>query len=245
MIKLGVIVPVWKRPEIAHAVLRELLRIRESDGLEILPIVIRSMGDDFDRLPAVWWNVRFDFAPNEPLSGKYALGLQQALALGCDCAMLWGSDDFAPWSTFYSLAMTAMLNGHAGSAHLYIHDLASDRTVLWRGYGGARKWGPREPCGPGRTLRRDVLEAMDCNPWRRFDRGVNRGLDGPAHQEALRVGYQCALVAAPVLDVKSNVSITPFEATAGCESVSRITLDLHMQRDFCSDVLDPLRREAT
>lgn len=215
--RLAVVVPVWgpARRELALRCVRAL-------PTWAAPVVVWSDGDDADAFVAAGpSHARLVEAPNAPLSGKYVAGIAAARDLGADCVALWGSDDFATEESWALLADAAMLNGHSGSAVLYVHEQASGRTRRWDA-ADERGYGTGFPCGPGRTLRADVLAQLGWNPWNRFGEGVHRGIDGPAHEAARRAGFACALVRAPVLDVKvaGGWWCTPFEATAGLPDVT-------------------------
>jgi len=109
---------------------------------------------------------------NKPLGKKFNAGIRKALEMGADYVLIMGSDQFADVSMLdkYIELMEEDVP-YAGVLDTYVLD--GTRALYWKGYSDERKG---MPVGPGRLIRRDVIESIGDL----YANGLSRNLDGSA-----------------------------------------------------------------
>ena len=124
-----------------------------------------------------------------------------------DAVILMGSDDFI--DTAYREAITMLLKDHDYIAPLNCYFEDGDDLYLWDGYPKLhRRHG--EPCGAGKVLRRDLLEAMGYSVFS----GTEGQTDYNAHRRIMEYAKNPIMIdivemGLMLCDIKDHDSTTP------------------------------------
>ncbi len=217
--KLGVVMPLWKRERIAELCLRRVARA--AAGCDVELVAVTNEGENGKLAASLGWRVVR--APNHPLGDKFNAGAR-ALRNRVDALVVLGSDNwvcdrfFAQWD---ALLRDRPVVGIVDSWQICLH---RRQALYYPGYTRADRSG--ESIGAGRALRADVLDRLQWTPW---DGRLLKGLDW-SMRERLRVAGFDALgrpqedLGVRLLGIKSEVGMTPFEKFAraqGTRLVSR------------------------
>jgi hypothetical protein len=206
--KILLYVPLWNRPEIVEIFLNNMERVR-CQYAEVIPYFVISPEDEKSyELMTLTDGYYKTFVTNDPFGRKKNEGLMRALSLKWDYLMELNSD-----TVFTSLLwdyLSPYLNENAaafGFKNIYIYEPVLNKAVFNEGY----HIGHRDTVtalGPGRCIRRDVVE--HCLPL--WEDGAPFGMDGYSDQRLYDNGYEVTVIdngRDPVLcDVKGTVCLT-------------------------------------
>lgn len=222
--KLGVVVPFYRRRALAGVVLRHLARVRDAlaPDIELDLVGVASEPDDAAAVVEAGW--RLVQAPNRPLAAKWTAGLAALRTPAApDAVVISGSDDLLSAELFLAWRDRLGDPDHRtilGLLDCYVYRPVDRRLSLWPGYSGARGG---ETIGTGRCLSRGLLDALGWQPWGlAHDRGLDASMQARVRAlhggESVRVDAVTMAAAAPVLDVKhdpdGSASIGSWESMA-------------------------------
>ena len=198
--RLGVLVALWRRPEVSRAVLAHALALRVP-GVEIVVHAVRSP-EDPEPTP-VPFGVRVTDAPNAPLSDKWSIGMQ-AMPRDLGAVMVLGSDDLV--TADYVAACVAAVRAGADRVH------ASGIVFVDMATGEAHA-SDASRIGAGRVLSRRALDLVGWRPW---PPGLNRRLDGGMDRVFRRSQLAEATVptggTVQVCDIKTDTNLWSYAA---------------------------------
>jgi hypothetical protein len=227
--RLGVLTCIWKRHELAEAMLAHTLAIAREVALEDIVLeLVAVVSPDDPGAEALVWDAGYPWEAvvhaNQPLSDKWNAGMDEFAgeayepSANIDAVVILGSDDFVTADLFRCWAKH-LRDGWAllGVKDAYTFRPGDGRLVHYPGYGPGPRQG--ESLGTGRCLSRKLLQALEWKPW---PEGLASGLDAGMMKrcEALGVGQELVLPMAagpgPILDVRveSDVCMSVFESYA-------------------------------
>jgi hypothetical protein len=198
-VKVVFVVTLWKRPVLADSVLRQI-RIVASTALssaKMLPVLIGSEGEA-SRALAERYRFEYYEAPNV-VSDKKNLGFEIARDWNADIVIPWDSDDFI--TERYLSDAIALDRPYVEAAGLYFFEVRTNLLVYLPCPGGV---------GPGRVIRRDVLDAVD---WAPFKPGEMKGIDVGLGDRLKAAGFESERLPVwppngrTILDVKGHSSM--------------------------------------
>lgn len=168
--KLGVVMCMWRREEVAELALRRIKRAAGDLPVRLVAVTDEPVNGNNAR--AAGWEVVN--APNRPLSNKHnagALHLRNAV----DALIIVGSDNWVCdrfFGRWIELLETRPTVGVVDSYQVCVY---RPEALHWPGYPPGQRHG--EAMGVGRGLRKDVLEKLDWRPWPAdYDGGMDRGM---------------------------------------------------------------------
>ena len=168
--KLTIVTPIYKRPDIFSIYCTNILHIISRSDIDIQVVIIGSEGiESFNRTPSQFHYIEWF---NVPLAMKWQQGLNYAKETDTDYVMILGSDDIFDINLFREMekAMRERFD-YIGLTDRYFYEF-NDRTLtFWDGYKGVLKG---RFAGSGRILSRKLLDKIDWKPWYL---GKNTGLD--------------------------------------------------------------------
>jgi glycosyltransferase involved in cell wall biosynthesis len=200
--RLGLLVPIWQRPELAAFTLRQNLDAAVAAGHDVTPIAVISP-DDPDALDVVenagWEHV---VADNSPLSQKWNAGMDAFRDKGVDAVMILGSDDLIHRTVFEAVESDLAANENVdwwGVMDCFVLHGASNRIAHYKGY---PEESPRhgEPIGTCRTFRASMLAELDWKPW---GGDVESGCDSAMQLSEYTSGLTFMGKTGPILDIKA------------------------------------------
>jgi hypothetical protein len=232
MVRIGLLIPVWQRHELARIVLAHYAKLKVN-GAEIVSVVVGSEGDA-SRALADEVGALYVEAPNEPLSDKHNAGVHAMKGLHVDCFVNCGSDDLINAAYFEAVShLIAEDCDYLALRGLWYYDAATKRLVYQhRGFPGA-----------GTMLSAHILGLVDWNPW---PSGLDRYLDGGLINRCRQHSKVQAWVGdlretdVRIVDVKTEVSMWDFDtitARAGVavpEKAPAAWLKTHFPRSAAS-----------
>lgn len=173
--RIAIVTALWQRPELTRIFLRHYAEM-EVPGVELCLIAAVSPHEDpalrtaFDEGAITydgWATVAVD---NKPLSDKWAATLLVARRRDIDAILIMGSDDFV--DAKYIQRIAAELEDHALIISQSIYFYSTERREMF--------YATQSRVGPGRALRRDLLNECDWKPW---ELGVNSNLEGAMNRK--------------------------------------------------------------
>jgi len=211
MIKIGLLIPVWQRHDLARIVLAHYAAL-SVPGVEIVPVVVGSEGEASAAL-ADAAGVLYVEAPNEPLSDKHNAGVRAMRGLGVDCFVNCGSDDLLNAEYFAEVAaLVADGCDFFALRGIWYYDVATKRLVYQH----------RSFPGAGVMLSRHVLEAVGWQPW---ETGQDRLLDASLINRCRRHAVKQAWVGdlrettVRAVDIKTGVNMWDFDTITARQGV--------------------------
>lgn len=208
--KLGVVIPLWKREGITRLTLRRVSRATQADSNCVLVAVT---DEKKNAKSAQAFGFEVVSAPNKPLSDKKNAGVKH-LQGRVDGVIFIGSDDWVAslrrGKSFLDL-YREKLQEHPclGPLDMWYADAVSLKAGYDPGYTGKRAG---EPIGVGRAMRSDVLDALDWLPRPSNlakDHDYNMCLKLKKHGFVFK-GFQQAEIGVRFLDIKSELSVTAY-----------------------------------
>lgn len=208
--KLGIVMPLWKREELTRLTLRRCARETANDPDCVLVAVTdeavngaEARVNGFEVVPH----------PNSPLSNKKNAGVKH-LEGRVDAVVFLGSDDWPASIGAYTFleAYRHLLGEHPGFGPLDMWYF--DRPSRQAGHSPGYPPGPRcgEPIGAGRALRSDALDSIG---WLPRPPGLAKNHDGAMRRKLRDAGFEItgflqAQMGVRIVDIKSELSITPY-----------------------------------
>ena len=210
--KLGVVIPLWKREELTRLTLRRIAREVEGDQDCIL---VAITNEEINGEQASEYGFEVVSVRNQPLSNKKNAGVQH-LKDRVDGVVLLGSDDWAvglggvPFLSRYR----KILSEHpvVGPLDMWYVDLERAAGGYYEGYEGGQRRG--EPVGVGRAMTAEVLDAIK---WTPRPPNLQSHHDGAMRTIIENAGYLCEgrkqeELGVRLVDIKSETSVTAFSS---------------------------------
>ena len=228
--KILILIPVWKRPELTRKCIQALLKLKPK-GIDLKIFCILSMDDpDFTaNLETVKTNrVAFMAATNKPLGVKKTFGLAGAISANrdYDYIMELGSDDFINPKLFelYKFPIANRVQ-FFGLNNVYMYHVRKDKLIWVKEYAGEDM-----TFGCGRMIHKSVIEKIGFDLWDEY----NEGLDTMSGKKMRKAGFDEFVIDAGeypyILGVKTDTHISPFEFVEQiCETKE---MDLKLLKEF-------------
>lgn len=199
--KIRIVIPCWKRPEITKFCFGELKKLQQISRhtLDVLCIISED-----DYIP-ICESLGFDWLmyKNNPLGEKINAGIKKSLDYKWDYLMTMNSDSvireelfdfyeeyFKRDEKYFGVDTVYFLDSKSGECRKYLYNF----TIL----------------GVAKCIRRDVVESMKGNLYRN---DLNSCLDNTMMDNMIKAGAYPKIVKYKgqlVFDVKSEVNIWPF-----------------------------------
>jgi glycosyltransferase involved in cell wall biosynthesis len=210
--KLGIVIPLWKREALTRMTLRRCLRALKGDRNCILVAVTDEHENERAAREYGFEVVPF---PNQPLSDKKNAGVAH-LRGRVDGVVFLGSDDWVVSlrDEGFLDPYRRMLKKHpfVGVLDMWYADLVTSTAGYSVGYPeSSGRYG--EPIGPGRAITSDALEHVE---WLPRPSGRKKGHDGPMRRKLegagfSAFGYPQDQFDIRIVDIKSELSMTSYE----------------------------------
>lgn len=201
--KIRVVIPVWKRPEVTKFCFSELVKVINSSKHEIAVICVIS--EESYKEVCEYFGFDWRWAENNPLGEKINAGVKQALEFDWDYLMTMNSDDvidvklidevyrsfFESKIPYFGVNRVTYVNFNTKEAR----DFKYDYSVL----------------GIAKMIRRDIVELFDGNV---YPPERNKGLDDGLMDRLIGEGVLPVMVDYPgqmCWDFKSETNIWPWE----------------------------------
>lgn len=187
--KVLIIAPIWKRPEVWEVVCRNLQRFRNSVKWEVTILAVLCPFDpDLKRLERTCrrFSVHRCYFPNLPVGRKLNAGILYAMKkFEFDYLMNFGSDDLIhpAIEKIYQPAMDAGVP-FFGIDSLYFRDFNTGKTFYFRCYTNGYA------LGGGRMIARELLEKLILEADTPYSPEVCRGMDGDS---GIRIRKYCRI----------------------------------------------------
>ncbi|HDY90147.1 MAG TPA: hypothetical protein ENH82_18765 [bacterium] len=207
--KIIILIPVWKRPELTKKCIEALCKLKPA-GIELKLFLILSMDDpEFLKHHINQYGIDYVICPNKPLGVKKTFGLANAIRQypDYDYIMELGSDDFINPKLFelYFSYIRAEIP-FFGLNNLYLYHVKRDKLIWVKEYAGEDM-----TFGNGRMIHRSVIEKTGCDLWDEY----NEGLDTMSGKKMRKAGFKEVVIDAGeypyILGVKTDTHISPFE----------------------------------
>jgi hypothetical protein len=211
-VKLTLGTTLWGRPRIEILTLLYYTKLAEQASLVDVELVA-AVSEDWAELAAKamgWRTVRCN---NGPLGAKHNAMLREVRETKPDAFILVGSDDWlVAKAPLVALPLSNPFDALSGSMHrplvgltdLWVIDLLGRRACWWSN--------PPQLIGPGRMVRRDLLDEAG---WELWPNDAERGLDAPMggrlqghHWTALNWSDN----GFAAIDFKTGVNLWPYES---------------------------------
>lgn len=205
--KLGLVVALWGREELARLCLRRVARAARAQKVILVAVTDEPINGRMAR------SLGYEVVEhsNRPLSDKHNAGALH-LRDRVDALVVMGSDNWVCDSFFPTWHRELQRHRLVGVTDAWQVSMHTRQALYFPGYRDPRRGG--ESLGVGRALRRDVLSQLDWKPWQS---GLNRGLDWSMRTRLESVG--CFPTGRPqatykvrTLGLKSKHALTPFRA---------------------------------
>lgn len=242
-LRLGVLITLWRRHEIADLVLARCNAVRQRLH-PLLDLELCAVGSEGEASRDLAERNGFHYMemPNDPLGAKRNAGLASMERHDLDAVVFIDSDDFIDESLFLSHA-AALHEGYAllGLQDWHMLDLESLRACYWGGY-GMRGGRHGEPLGLGRCIHRDLLDRVG---WKLWDDALNSGLDNSmvhrlapllnAEPDRYRLGvFNAQEHGICAVDVKSSENIWSFDHMAQAREGVRYVAPARLLAEYFS-----------
>jgi hypothetical protein len=230
--KLTLGTTLWSRPRIEILTLLYYAKLAEMASVDVE--LVACVSEDWAESAAKAMGWRTVRAPNSPLGAKHNVMLGEVRETKPDAFILIGSDD---WLVSKHGNVFDRLGAHTyfslvGLTDLWVVDLVERRACFWSN--------PPQLIGPGRMIRRDML---DCVDWQLWPTALQQGLDAPMGS---RLGgpwtrYSWEEDGFGAIDFKTGTNIWDFDSFAqrskavGFDEVLQLTLPGWAQDDLRSE----------
>ena len=214
--KILIMIPCWRRPEIVDLFVSNLERT-PCDYAEIVPFFVLSPEDpDYSKMLDITAGYHRVAVCNNPFGNKKNKGLEAAMKLEWDYLMELNSDNiFSPlfWEHIRDYLMTG--TDFFGFKDVYVYEPFKDEAVYIEGYHIGHD-DQVTAMGWGRCIRREVVE--DCVPlWIAED---PFGMDGASDFRIRSLGYKCTVIEngrqPVILGIAHNVCLTAWQQWQEC-----------------------------
>lgn len=216
-IKISIMAPMWRRPEIFKHFAEGILALD-------YPIEVLCVGSERHLSKSLAESFGFHYAEysNTSLINKLNEGCKVLKHLKPDMVIMLGSDDLInqPLLDAYIKAFKEGYD-YIYLTDAYFYDINQKRSLYWAGYDKDVNRG--HALGAGRVLSKRLLDNMGWKVWDNgFDRITDSGMDtrlavaGPYKKLELRCENSDYLI----LDLKSEQNMTPFERWPNSEYIS-------------------------
>jgi len=209
--KLKLLIPVYKRPDVFAKVMTRLKQIKSKHELHF--VVCGDIDDEckqvYDRF-ATYTDQYITF-PNRPISNKFNALYKQIEGTDFDYAIIIGSDDLISDATWRRLeeAMEEKEYHFIGFKDLNFHNLKTGESGYYK-YAG---YHANKTIGCYRALHKTLLNALDYEP---FQEGFNTGID---HTMQIKMSYVDGIKqhvmevgnTGGIVDIKSGLNIHSYE----------------------------------
>jgi hypothetical protein len=203
-LKIQIVIPLWKRPEVTKFCFAELKKLIAASKHEISVLCVISEIEYINICKGFGFN--WVAAPNNPLGSKINKGIKRALQLSnFDYLMMMNSDDvikvdlidryydpfFESKEKFFGISKVTYVNFYTQEAREFCYEY----SVL----------------GIGKCIRRDVVEDMKGELYRHE---LNKCLDDTMMDNLMRIKVFPRMVRYEgmlAMDFKSDVNIWPWE----------------------------------
>jgi len=199
--KIGVLVTVWKRHDLAKIVIKSLLEYKKRYDLEI--IVVGSEGEKSEKLAK---GCHYIESPNLPVSNKHNAGLAKFKELDLDGMILLGSDNFVNENVIkYFFTLSPNEKNVVGFKDIYFYSTENKELFYWQGYTNCQ-----QTIGAGRYFSKYILEKSNYELW---SKGLNRSLDTNCtnNLKALKINenmIELSSIDGFIVDIKHTENIT-------------------------------------
>jgi len=201
--KIMILMPVYKRPDILKTVIFYLKRLKTKHELFIVPILSREDKYFTENLRTVL-DFHYITHPNQPLGTKKNAGMRYALRFKWDYFMDLGSDNIINPSLFdvYELYLKERFR-FFGLLNLFMYDIDQGKGLFIKNYNDGMCF------GAGRMLRRDVIEQVgDLWPEEH-----DVGMDTMSRKKIVKFCDETPIETGEeplILDLKSEQNLNPF-----------------------------------
>jgi hypothetical protein len=199
--KIGVLLTIWKRHDLAKIVIKSLLEYKKRYDLEI--IVVGSEGKESEKLAK---GCHYIESPNLPVSNKHNAGLAKFKELDLDGMILLGSDNFVNENVIkYFFTLSANETNVVGFKDIYFYSTENKELFYFKGYTNSK-----QTIGAGRFFSKFILEKSNYELW---SKGLNRSLDYNCinNLKALQINenmIELSSIDGFIVDIKHTENIT-------------------------------------
>jgi hypothetical protein len=201
-VKLTLGTTLWGRPRIEILTLLYYTKLAEQSSADIE--LVAAVSEDWAELAAKAMGWRVVRCNNGPLGAKHNAMLREVRETKPDAFILVGSDDWlvTQYNNVFS-RLSTVDKPLVGLTDLWVIDLPTRRACFWSN--------PPQLIGPGRMIRRDLLDEAG---WELWPDDMERGLDAPMGS---RLGgswtrYSWATNGLACIDFKTGVNLWDYEA---------------------------------
>lgn len=223
--KIMMLVPVWRRPDVLKLFIDSMEQTLPPYAT-LLPVFIVSPEDpDIEAIKLLLKRYSKFWFDNQPLGRKKNAGLSYAMQYDWEYMIEFGSDDL--WTAelwqLYRDKFDSLVP-YFGVNNLYFYDYINNQASLSYGYHSNN--GEVTAIGPGRCIRRDVIERVF--PLDEPHRGLWRddwsaGMDGISNVKLERHGYRAEVIDTGnrpiVCDVKTYTNLNIYIEVSACASL--------------------------
>ncbi len=209
--------PMWKRPDIFTTFADGILDLKQ----DIQVLCVGSEGYISKSLAQCYGFEYIEYS-NDSLIDKLNAGCLALRDLDPDMVIMLGSDDL-----INQPLLDAYINAYReGYDYIYLTDgyfcdVHTKKYLYWAGYNQDVNRG--HALGAGRVLSKRILENMEWKVWQTgFDRVADTGMDGRLRiaEPYKKLELRCENTDYLILDLKSEVNMTPFEQWPNSKFIS-------------------------
>lgn len=222
MYKIAITTMIWKRPEVFEIWAAGIKRLKKDFPKINFIITVTGSEGGVSRKLVKKFKFEYHEYPNEPIGAKANARLQFTRTFKPDYVLFMGSDDLISSATF-AYYLKQIKKGYQEIAPLDLYYWYKGQIIYSYGYQGDR-FG--EPVAVGRMLKANVLDHFD---WKMWDADAKRYLDGQIRNKVKLLEipycyYSCRQQNFCILDIKTDVNMTPFKWRPNYESDSMLIL---------------------
>lgn len=218
MVKVVIVIPVYKRPEIWEICANNLNNFILNETTNKYSVICILSDDDpeFVRNRAVCEKNNYTYClhPNYPVSDKQNAGIILAAeSFDYDYIMHLGSDNFIhPRLMYIYRPFMEKQTAFFGIHRLYFYNYETEQTILFTSVVG------NGAIGPGRMIHKSVLDKFKDEGFRVYPSGLNCNMDGGSAKRITEKGFDEMILDVDefpyIVDIKTTDNITQFEYIA-------------------------------